>query len=98
MTPKSKTTAEIKQAGLDPREVPKVIRKKLQFANVLARQISQKHQESTEEGQKRKMRQLISGKIVKKYKCSLCNKTLGLDVKHWQQIVNVSQGWDRSGK
>ncbi|KAJ8043841.1 hypothetical protein HOLleu_11116 [Holothuria leucospilota] len=79
MTPKSKTTAEIKQAGLDPHEVPKTIRKKLAFANVLACQIKQKDNEYTSQAKKRSLRQVISGKIVKKYNCfSVLQKNTGI--------------------
>ncbi|XP_063953816.1 uncharacterized protein LOC135153700 [Lytechinus pictus] len=87
MTPKSKTSAELQEAGLDLQDLPPSVHKKLLFANVLTHHISVKRKHGSAQ-QKQSLRVTVSGKVIKKYKCArLMNRQTGIDrrahVKTW---------------
>ncbi|KAI8498685.1 hypothetical protein Bbelb_238870 [Branchiostoma belcheri] len=66
-TPRSKTNAEIRQAGLTPRQVPSSLRRKILFSNVFTSELRESYKKKRTEG-KRVFRNVIAGKVVKKYR------------------------------
>jgi hypothetical protein len=65
MTPKSKTKAQLKEAGMNPRR-PTKIRKALLFANILAHNVKNRLRCVKT---RKAVKHIISGKILKKYRC-----------------------------
>ncbi|KAI8479207.1 hypothetical protein Bbelb_430710 [Branchiostoma belcheri] len=63
-TPRSKTNAEIRQAGLTPRQVPSSLRRKILFSNVFTSELRESYKKKRTEG-KRVFRNVIAGKVVK---------------------------------
>ncbi|XP_066298277.1 uncharacterized protein [Branchiostoma lanceolatum] len=67
LTPRSKTDAEIRQAGLTPRRVPSSLRKKILFSNVFTSGLRERYEKKKTEG-KRVIRRMVAGKVMKKYR------------------------------
>ena len=72
-TPKRKVDSEIREAGVSPSVIPKPIRNKLLFANVISEEIKIASKSSKNEDQQA-IRNVISGSTVKTYRQM---KTLG---------------------
>ena len=66
-TPKRKVDSEIREAGVSPSVIPKPIRNKLFFANVISEEITIASKNNNNEDQQA-IRNVISGSTVKKYR------------------------------
>ena len=66
-TPRTKVDSELREAGVSPSVIPKPIRNKLLFANVISEEIKIVSISSNNEDQQA-IRNIISGSIVKKYR------------------------------
>ena len=66
-TPTRKVDSEIREAGVSPSVIPKPIRNKLLFANVISEEIKIASKNSNNEDQQA-IRNVISGSTVKKYR------------------------------
>ncbi|XP_067662907.1 uncharacterized protein [Haliotis asinina] len=70
VTPRKRTDGELRNSGISPSKLPKVIVKKLLLANVVSDELKCARQEKREKGIKGKqvINQIVSGEIVKKYR------------------------------
>ena len=66
LTPKSRTNKELRDSGISPRRVPPVMRKKLLYANVISEEL--KASAAKDIRLKRVLTNVLSGKVVKKYR------------------------------
>ena len=68
MTPRSKVHAEITDSGvsLEPSVIPKLIRKKLLFANALSEEMKVARK-NTNDQEQQAITKVMSGNIIKKY-------------------------------
>ena len=85
-TPRSKSTAELREAGLSPRFVPPVIRKKLVFANALIQEVTEST--SKDKPKKKIAPQILAGsKIMKRYRLVReLNRKTGLSRRSLQKL------------
>ncbi|KAI8514059.1 hypothetical protein Bbelb_083830 [Branchiostoma belcheri] len=80
LTPRSKTNAEIRQAGLTPRRVPHSIRKKILFSNVFVSGLRESYKKKKTDG-KLVIRRVVAaaGKVMKKYRMmNTLSKEIGI--------------------
>ena len=68
VTPRSRTNKQLKEAGLNPKQVHCSLRKRLSFSNVLVDEIRESTRLNKSTSGKRIIRNIISGRIVKKYR------------------------------
>ncbi|KXJ28616.1 hypothetical protein AC249_AIPGENE17438 [Exaiptasia diaphana] len=68
MTPRTRTEVQIRNAGLTPKKVPSQLRKRLAFSNVLSDEIRQSQEKNKSTKCKQSIREIVSGKILKKYR------------------------------
>lgn len=67
LTPRKRTSTEIREEGLTPRKMPKTIQRKLLMANVLTEELHGAWKENGTKG-KKLISKIISGKLLKKYR------------------------------
>ncbi|XP_035684140.1 uncharacterized protein LOC118421089 [Branchiostoma floridae] len=85
-TPRSKTTSDFRHAGLSPTKVPKLLKRKLLFSNVVLKGLKEAYHKKKTDG-KRVLRNVVSGKIVKKYRMmSTLTKAMGMTKKGSRKI------------
>ena len=68
VTPRSRTNKQLKEAGLNPKQVHCSLRKRLLFSNVLVDEIRESTRLNKSTSGKRIIRNIISGRIVKNYR------------------------------
>ena len=66
-TPRKRTMTEIREEGLTPRKVPRKIKEKLLFANVITEELGIAWRSNGLKG-KHVLKNLVNGEIIKKYK------------------------------
>ncbi|KAK6186926.1 hypothetical protein SNE40_006182 [Patella caerulea] len=82
MTPKSKTKHELRQAGISPKRMKPSIVKKLIMSNAIINEVKETKRLNTEESKRRILYGVVSGKIIKKYRCmSIVEKEMTLSRK-----------------
>ena len=69
LTPRSKTKLELQQIRATP-QTRRFVRRKLLLANVLTAEVQETRKENKDERRKKLLTRIVSGKIVKKYRCS----------------------------
>lgn len=68
LTPKSKTTHEIRENGLSPSSLPKRIVKRLELSNCLVKEIEVAKTENKKRKEKSAINRIVSGNISRKYR------------------------------
>ena len=68
MTPRSRTNNQLRKAGLNPKKADESLKRRLLFSNVLVDEIRESAQENKTTAGKQAIRNIICGRIVKKYR------------------------------
>lgn len=71
LTPRKRTSTEIREEGLTPRKMPKNIQRRLLLANVLTDELKGAWKENGIKG-KQLISRIVSGKLLKKYRMRKC--------------------------
>ena len=70
ITPKSRTNKQLREAGLNIKRADESLKRRLLFSNVLVDEIRESAQENKTTAGKQVIRNIICGRIVKKYRLS----------------------------
>ncbi|KAJ8048235.1 hypothetical protein HOLleu_00469 [Holothuria leucospilota] len=92
-TPRSKVTAQLKQAGFSPRSVPQKFKRQLQFSQAIVDEVRYSSAKLKKQNDKKVLNRIISGKVIKKYRLiSLTKKSLGIDRRALARVNSKNVG------
>lgn len=82
MTPRKRALQDIRDEGLSPSKIPKILKEKVVVANVLAQEINDAYKANDQSG-KNVVNDIIYGSHIKKYRMKeAMRKSLGVTMKH----------------